>query len=128
MDKRHVRRPVQAARRIERVFHLDAESPLTFVAGSPILDTESDVVPTLAQLQDAADAHGAPGPLDGFPDVAEEEPEFDLFEAAKGIRKAAYDFNTAVCKALSDGQIAVVSSTREDGTIWIDTIKLEVSL
>ncbi len=71
-----------------------------------------------------------PGPLtlDCIKEDLEEAPDFDLFEAAKGIRKAAHDFNAAVTKAQQDGQVVVKSSTRGDGTVQINCITLEMKL
>ncbi len=101
------------------------------IIGTNVEDDEpydAGIIPTLQQLQDAADARGEPGPLDGIQEPVTQAEDFDLFEAVKAIRKAAQIFNAAVTDARHDGQVAVESSTRDDGTIWIDSIKLEMSL
>lgn len=111
-------------------FFLDHESPAVLARMDEVTFDlfNSAVRPAILDALNWSESDLPRGPLDRIQDDPEEAPEFDLFESAKGIRKAAHDFNAAITKAQQDGQVVVNSSTREDGTVWINSIKLEMPL
>lgn len=87
------------------------------------------------KLDAEADLFEAALPVDGIQEAPEEAPEFDLFDAAKDIREAAYAYNFLVIKAREEGNVVVTATvpvsdhpTSTSGTVWIDTIKLEMKL